>query len=53
MTLAEEYHEGYRSRLGRVMLNPFDLDAFMDWLRWTANNPGVAGSWSGRPGGAA
>lgn len=52
MTL-EEYHRGYRERLGRVMLNPFDLNAFMDWLQWTARNPGPAVAWSGLPGGAA
>jgi hypothetical protein len=45
MSLAE-YQRGYRERLGRVMLNPFDLTAFTDWLRWTFQNPGQSVVWS-------
>jgi hypothetical protein len=47
MSLAE-YHRGYRERLGRLLLNPFDINAFMEWLRWTALNPGPSVTWGGK-----
>jgi hypothetical protein len=37
-----EYLRGYQTRLGRWMLNPLDMEAFADWLRWLSQNPGPA-----------
>jgi len=46
MDLAE-YHRGYRERLGRWMLNPWDLEALWEWLSWGKNHPGPAVVWGG------
>jgi hypothetical protein len=35
------YHRGYRERLGRWLLNPFDLHVLGDWMDFIFSTPAM------------